>query len=337
MLQIALEKFKAPTVGFAPQANTVWLDALRRVVTDVKRLRDHPDRMLLRGYALPDPHAFLNTTNRLAMYTACWLMIRPRWINLATNRHTGLDGMCSPYPEPQDWKDFLSSLFVQMGLTYSSSSSLGGTVSMSRAGSSAPPGRQNRQKRRRIENEASRSDKFNLDTSGFLSPTDVFWRGKLLFTKDALRSNKYNVIASVATEVVWELFNSNFALEVLATDRVIFPRNKMTDYEALERDATVSECFPDSVLVGLNYPTVDKGLGALHWRDRIEYVEAFRSLLSTWGGDMAPCLASLPAVVATSLEQYVREVERLAYGFYCQMFFDYFGRAPCVPCQLPKL
>jgi len=39
MLQIALEKFKAPTVGFAPQANTVWLDALRRVVTDVKRLR----------------------------------------------------------------------------------------------------------------------------------------------------------------------------------------------------------------------------------------------------------------------------------------------------------
>ena len=52
---------------------------------------------------------------------------------------------------------------------------------------------------------------------------------------------------------------------------------------------------------------------------------------------MAPCLASLPAVVATSLEQYVREVERLAYGFYCQMFFDYFGRAPCVPCQLPKL
>ena len=34
-------------------------------------------------------------------------------------------------------------------------------------------------------------------------------------------------------------------------------------------------------------------------------------------------------------EKDVREVERVAYLFYCQTFFDYFGRAPSIPRILP--
>ena len=40
--------------------------------------------------------------------------------------------------------------------------------------------------------------------------------------------------SSVAKEVIWELFNQNFALELLALDRVIFPHVKMMDEEGME-------------------------------------------------------------------------------------------------------
>ena len=69
------------------------------------------------------------------MYTACWLLMRPQWINLATHRKPG-----QPYPEPQDWKDFLSNLYAKIGLPFGSLSSLAGP-STSHAGSSAPQGR----------------------------------------------------------------------------------------------------------------------------------------------------------------------------------------------------
>jgi len=338
MFQIALEKFKVPTADFAPRINNTWVAALYRVDSDVQRVRDHPNRTLLRGYALPDPHAFLRSTSRLDIYTACWLMIRPLWINLAINRQADQNGDCSPYPEPQDWKAFLFDLFGKMGLSLPSSSSSGDgpTSSQFVASSGASRGRRERAKRRRIQDENDRFGKFKLDTSEFTAPADVYWRGKLLFSKDALRSSNFRLELKVAKEIIWELFNGNFALELLATDRVVFPRDKMEEYGALERDTNVAACFPDGVLVGMEYPKVDRGLGALHWQDRLEYVEALRSLLSTWGGAQAAQLGKTPALSITSLGQQVEQVERLAYPFYCQTFFDYFGRAPCVPCQLPR-
>jgi hypothetical protein len=326
-LQVALHKFEPSTVHFAPSANELWWEALQAVVKDVKRVHSHPNRELLRGYALPDPHAFLGTTQRLDMYCACWLMIRPLWINLATHRRPG-----SAYPQPQDWKTFLTDLYLQMGLILPSSSH--GAVSTSHKKSSTSgkrkdqQGQQNRSKRQKTgddsEHEGVENAMFNVDISKFSSPSDVFWRDEMLITKDSLTSNRYSIVSSVAREIVWELFNTNFALELLATDRVIFPRNN-TLYSALERDALVAECFPDCVLVGLDYPLADKGLGAFFWRDRIEYVEAFRSLLSTWQGPAAGQLGRMSALVANSSELHVLEVERLAYRFYCQTFFDYFG------------
>jgi len=226
-----------------------------------------------------------------------------------------------------------------MGLEVSSSGS--GSRKDASESKEAEKARHGREKRRKIKDDTNRVDKFKLDTSLYTSPSDTFWRGKLLLTKDALRNNQFTVRSSVAKEIIWELFNQNFALELLALDQVVFPRDNMTDEEGIERDAKVSACFPDGILVGMSYPTVDRGLGALRWRDRIEYVEAFRLLLSTWKGEMvsedvALRLGGLPLVVSTATEQHVEALEMVAYAFYCQTFFDHFGRAPCVPCRLPR-
>jgi hypothetical protein len=336
-LQISKEKFGRPKGPLAPMPNRVWMVALEKVVADRNRVYDHPNKTLFRGYALPDPHLFL-MSGRSAMYTICWLTIKPLWLNLATNR-VGEGGKCSPYPEPQDWRAFLADLCGKMGLEVVSS----GSQSRKNASESkeAQEARHGREKRRKTKDDTNRVDKFELDTSLYTSPSDIFWRGKLLLTKDALRNNQFTVRNSVSKEIIWELFNQNFALELLALDRVIFPRDSMTDEEAMEGDAKVSACFPDGILVGMAFPTVDQGLGALRWRDRIEYVEAFRLLLSTWKGEMvsegvALQLGGLALVESTATEQRVEALEMVAYAFYCQTFFDHFGRAPCIPCRLPR-
>ena len=201
----------------------------------------------------------------------------------------------------------MADLFSKMGLEVEFSRSR--SQQDASESNEAKESRHGREKRRKTKDDMNRVDKFKLDTSLYTSPSDIFWRGKLLLTKDALRDSQLTIRSSVAKEVIWELFNQNFALELLALDQVIFPRDNMTDEEAMEGDAKVSACFPDGILVSMNYPMVDQGLGALRWRDRIEYVEAFRLLLSTWKGDMvsegtALQLGGLSLVVATATDQW---------------------------------
>jgi len=260
----------------------------------------------------------------------------------------------------------LTDLCGKMGLEVASSGSFGSQPRQNVSGSSGSQPRQNasgssgswphqntpeaketkesrhgREKQQRIKDDTNRVDKFKLDTSLYTSVSEIFWRGRLLLTKDALRNNQFTVRTSVAQEIICELFNQNFALELLALDWIVFPRDNMSDEEGMERDAKVSACFPDGILVGMDYPMVDQGLGALCWRDWIEYVEAFRMLLSTWkgemvSGDVALQLGGSPLVVATVTEQDIEALEMVVYAFYCQTFFDHFGRAPCVPCRLPR-
>ena len=311
----------------APIINAMWLRALRRVNVTHSRVANHRDRTLLHGYALPDPHAFLNSKARLGVYTASWLLIRPAWMHSATNRNNN-NGKCAPYPEPQDWKNYLTDLFGKMGIRLDSPEV---------ARSKASEGIRNRNKKRKVEIIEEAAVKFQIKTSDLTSPSDVFWRGQLLLSKDALRNNKLVIDDQVYREVIWELFNNNFALELLATDRVCFPRHEMSEDEGMDCDARVVACFPEGILVGGDYPTLDKGLGAAHWQDRCEYVEAFRLLLSSWGGETALALDGMFPIMHTSSEEEVEEVEKIAYHFYCQKFFDFFGRAPCVPARLPRL
>jgi hypothetical protein len=204
------------------------------------------------------------------------------------------------------------------------------------AKSKASDGVRKRNKKRRVETIENAAVKFQIDTSDLTVPSDVFWRGQVLFSKDALRNNELTIDDKVSREIVWELFNNNFALELLATDRVRFPRHNLSEDEGMDRDARVAACFPEGILVGMDYPMLDRGLGAAHWQDRYEYVEAFRLLLSTWGGGIAMTLEEMLPLMRTSSEREVENVERVAYPFYCQKFFDFFGRAPCVPPRLPR-
>ena len=206
------------------------------------------------------------------MYTVSWLLIRPVWVHSTTNRNNN-KRKCAPYPEPQDWKNYLTDLFGKIGIRLDS---------LEVVRSKASKGIQSRNKKRKVEIIKEAAVKFQIKTLDLRSPSDIFWCGQLLLLKDALRNNELAIDDKVYREVIWELFNNNFALELLATDQVCFPRHEMSENKGMERDAQVVACFPKGILVGGDYLTLDKGLGAAHWQDRCEYVKAFHLLLSLW-------------------------------------------------------
>jgi hypothetical protein len=78
------------------------------------------------------------------------------------------------------------------------------------------------------------------------------------------------------------------------------------------------------------FPERNEGLMATDCRDRVPYVEALRVLLSAWPG--APSLSALPP--NASLDD-TRSLEKQLATYYCQTFFDSYGRPPILPHHIP--
>lgn len=184
---------------------------------------------------------------------------------------------------------------------------------------------------------------FGLDLKKLGGPVDVYWKGVLVKTAYDLRTQETDLAFhdGLIQEVVWDLYEHNFRLELLALDRCVIPRDGLNEASILARDYLVSDCFPRREFIFADFPKKDVGLGAKNWEDRKEYVEAFRVLLSAWPGEAGRDLGHMVAGrhsrpnLFEAKETDVLNVEHIAYPFYCQTFFDYFGRAPTLPHQLP--
>ena len=105
-------------------------------------------------------------------------------------------------------------------------------------------------------------------------------------------------------------------------------------------EVKVADVVPQGLFMWFKPPLKDKGLAGRLWEDRMEYVEAFRVLLSSWPGSTAGVLAVMLAssrLGSTFISNHVQveRVEAVAYLFYCQTFFKYSGHAPTVPFHLP--
>lgn len=138
--------------------------------------------------------------------------------------------------------------------------------------------------------------------------------------------------------MVWQLFENNFRLELLALDRCVRPRSGMDADAAAALDSEVAEVFPGAAWVVARIPTAHVGLGALEPMDCVQYLEQFQVLLSSWPGEKAEALKAI-SVFRSNRSTYnlsaVSQVEAVTLPFYCETFFKFFGRAPCAPYQLP--
>lgn len=90
----------------------------------------------------------------------------------------------------------------------------------------------------------------------------------------------------------------------------------------------------------VDLPSTAASLAAQDWKALRIFIEAFRAVLIDWPSPIAKKLASLQfkKTVGTKTlwhQDTLLQAEAMSSRFYCQTFFDYFGRAPCLPHTFP--
>ena len=92
---------EAPNSLFMPDPMPRWVEALRMINSDRRRVIKHPEHIANIGFKYPKPEIFLNSRNR-ALYTATWLAIQ------AHHAYTlGTGTTLPPSISSQQWRNSL--------------------------------------------------------------------------------------------------------------------------------------------------------------------------------------------------------------------------------------
>jgi len=275
---------------------------------------------------------FVNGETTVSRHLVCWLYVRSAW----SSRITGLQSSdeAVKVPHPQHWRRFMYLVARARGLV--APPPVHTTTS---AGGKKPRQLTESAKKRKIATEEEAIKLFAELVPASGPPLSVNWDGMLVLKAEQLQG-AFQVPPHVGKQVVWELFENNFRLELLALDRCVRPRSSTDAGEAEQQDDEVKSVFPHSSWLSLTMPKWDEGLGAEYLGDRKVYLENFRKLLASWPGQEAVDLSGMSVVTpegssALFDETNVRRIEAIAFPFYCKTFFLYFNRAPCVPHQIP--
>ncbi|KAF8065224.1 hypothetical protein FPV67DRAFT_1671500 [Lyophyllum atratum] len=303
-LEVAWEWMPRPIIGWSqglahisPIAKA-WRVSQAANRSDTNRPRY--DRMAL-GYALPDPGMIASSAALRTKYTVTYLARRGPilWREGQNGFHT------EKRASPQDWRNLLGE-HLPDATTQSSTH---------RAG-------------RRRERAAQFFQEAGLQLRGM--PSTVTWRGR------TYSSTGDDLTPAVVNSVLWDLFEHNFRLEVLALEREVMSADWQTSTFPTERDCLVRDVFFDleggvpggSYLIG-SAPEHDMGLAASEWRTRQRFIKNLHTLLATW--PPRPAVGRLPVMIDNPDEATFTAQEREVATYYCWYFFDVFRRAPCTP------
>ena len=159
---------------------------------------------------------------------------------------------------------------------------------------------------------------------------EVFWHGRALQVEE---SKILNLHPDVVREMIWELFEHNFRYELQALDMAAAPSEWHDAH--LRQDAVRSVFGRDGKFIIWNdaLPSSNVGLQAESISDRLSSLEQFRLLMKSWR-DVPTAIrdVSLFDVVSKAL---FNEREYQIILFYCQTFYDFFGRPPVCPHRIP--
>jgi hypothetical protein len=249
-------------------------------------------------YAFPDPGLFVTPTNdkKKAKLIETWVRVRPAWIVRIV--HEGLS-MSS-----QEWRDLLS-------MDLSDLSGNGDSKAMKR--------------REKIR------DKFTPTSSDpgvrFRSTVGepFVWQGRG-YIPGVLP------VTGVVCQILWELYELNFTYEFISLDRRACENLDVMDSERLlERESSISKCFTINTFKSAPLPNHNRGLAADDLRNRLPHLQEVVRVMMAWKGTKPTAFycADLPFD-----DHHAKELEDIVAKYYCQQFYNYFGRAAQVPHRL---
>jgi len=139
---------------------------------------------------------------------------------------------------------------------------------------------------------------------------------------------------NVVREILWELYEVNFIHELQSLDRCACHNLDLSSADQLfDRQIKIAECFPTSSFPHVPIPSENLGLADDDFDKRFRFVTALVWVMESWKGDKPTMLAGDLSNLQLSPSA-AMEMEKVVAKYYCQQFFNYFGRAAQVPHRL---
>ncbi len=140
----------------------------------------------------------------------------------------------------------------------------------------------------------------------------------------------------VVREILWELYELNFIRELVSLDRRACAELDLSDtVQLLDRQTKISRCFPIESSQHVSIPSRNRGLAAENLSERFHFIIALFVVMKSWRGDQPKIFeASEENVRNFSGQTALSSFENLVAKYYCQQFFNYFGRAAQIPHRL---
>jgi hypothetical protein len=139
---------------------------------------------------------------------------------------------------------------------------------------------------------------------------------------------------NILREILWELYEVNFIHELQSLDRRACQNLDLLNATQLfERQIDISQCFPTSSFRHVPIPSKNLGLADDDFDKRFRFVTGLVFVMKSWKGDKPAMLAGNLSDLQLSPNG-AMELEKVVAKYYCQQFFNYFGRAAQVPHRL---
>lgn len=283
--------FTEPSGSFWPPTPTVWSEALGSLDRSKFLVRDD----LPHGYAFPSAALFagVQTEERRQSYLRKWITHRPALIH----RFIPTDSDAGPLSSDH-WRSFLSN-------------DLSKITSLDRR----------KQKKEQMRDLLGRA----WETFGEASDSSENVQGTLKWRDKAIGHSE-NIASTVAQEILWEISELNFRVELMALDHYA------SAVGLTGRRELLFQCFassPGNIYV-VDFDHAGDGLGAASLRQRAPYFVALHRLMQDWKDNrgLGPALS---VGITDCPDSQLRSFEEHISKFYCQMYYCYFARAPTLP------
>jgi hypothetical protein len=135
---------------------------------------------------------------------------------------------------------------------------------------------------------------------------------------------------NVVREILWELYECNFIHELQSLDRRACNLDLSSAEQLFDRQVEISQCFDENSFQHVPIPSENRGLADNDFDKRFRFVTGLVFVMNSWKGDKPAMLAGDLSRVQLSPDE-TREMEKVVAKYYCQQFFNYFGRAAQVP------
>jgi hypothetical protein len=292
-------KFSPLESPYAPYPIPAWSAALQAVDQSSSNLVEASKTSQSYGhYAFPDPGLFIHPATA-AKYIGSWLQVRDAWfMRMAKESSLALSN--------QSWRTLLAidHSVVEKGETKAA--------------------------RRRQE-----ALDMLLPSAGMYSGVErriglmgpIVWQGKE-YPSGVLPPE------SVVREILWELYELNFIYELQSLDRRACQNLDLSSATQLfERQIEISQCFRTSSFRNVSIPSENSGLADDDFDKRFCFVTGLVFVMRSWKGEK-PSILVIDPDDAQLTPDGAKETEKVIARYYCQQFFNYFGRAAQVPHRL---